>query len=113
MQPSTTIGFPHAAHTTAIKLAEIEQALTDSGTELDAVINISKTRSGDWDYVQHEIEALTKATHAGGAEIKAIFENAYLEHATKVRLCEICGEIGVDWGRLRPGLRHPAQPSPM
>ena len=39
---STTIGFPHGGHTTAIKLAEARQALHDGGQELDVVINISK-----------------------------------------------------------------------
>ncbi len=103
VQPSTTIGFPHGANTTAVKLAEIEQALKDGGTELDAVINIGKARSGDWDYVRSEIEMLTKATHDGGAKIKVIFENAYLDNATKIQLCEICGEIGVDWVKTSTG----------
>jgi len=103
VQPSTTIGFPHGAHTTSVKLAETEQALKDSATELDAVINVSKARGGDWDYVRREIEALTVATHAGGARIKIIFENAYHDDAAKIRLCEICGEIGVDWVKTSTG----------
>jgi len=103
VRPSTTIGFPHGANTTIVKLAEIEQALKDGGTELDAVINIGKARSGDWDYVRTEIEKLTKATHAGGGKIKVIFENAYLDDAAKIRLCEICGGIGVDWVKTSTG----------
>ena len=55
---STTIGFPHGGHTTAIKLAEARQALKDGGQELDVVINISKARSGDWQYVHDELSAL-------------------------------------------------------
>lgn len=103
VEPSTTIGFPHGGHTTAVKLAEVEQALKDGGTELDMVINISKACSGDWDYVRREIEALTSATHAGGAKIKVIFENAYHDDAAKIRLCEICGEAGVDWVKTSTG----------
>lgn len=103
VQASTTIGFPHGANTTTVKLAEIMQALKDGGTELDAVINIGKARSGDWDYVRSEIEALTNATHRGGAKLKVIFENAYLDDAAKIRLCEICGEIGVDWVKTSTG----------
>src|SRR5579863_3981899 len=103
VQPSTTIGFPHGGHTTTVKLAEVEQALKDGGTELDAVINISKARSGDWDYVRHEIEVLTEATQAGRAKIKVIFENAYHDDAAKIRLCEICGEIEVDWVKTSTG----------
>jgi deoxyribose-phosphate aldolase len=100
---STTIGFPHGGHTTAIKLAEARQALTDGGQELDAVINISKARSGDWQYVRAEIEELTECIHAGGAKIKVIFENAYLDDAAKIHLCAICGEIGVDWVKTSTG----------
>jgi deoxyribose-phosphate aldolase len=101
--PSTTIGFPHGGHTTEAKLAEVERALKDGGKELDMVINISRARSGEWDYVQNEIALLTRATHDGGARIKVIFENAYLDDAAKIRLCEICGEIGADWVKTSTG----------
>jgi deoxyribose-phosphate aldolase len=100
---TTTIGFPHGVHTTAIKLAEVRQALRDGGQELDAVINISEARSGDWHYVRDELLALTEATHAGGAKIKVIFENAYLDDAAKIRLCEISAEIGADWVKTSTG----------
>lgn len=103
VEPSTTVGFPHGGHTTAVKLAEVQKALNDGGTELDMVINISKARSSDWEYVQREIAELTGATHAHGAKIKVIFENAYLDDAAKIRLCEICGEIGVDWVKTSTG----------
>ncbi len=103
VKASTTIGFPHGGHSTATKLAEIRQALKDGGQELDAVINISKARSGDWRYVQDELLALTEAVHAGGAKIKIIFENAYLDNDAKIRLCQICGEIGVDWVKTSTG----------
>lgn len=103
VQPSTTIGFPHGGHTTAIKLAEARQALADGGTELDMVINISRAKSGDWSYVAAEIKALTELTHVNGAKIKVIFENAYHDDAAKIRLCEICGEIGVDWVKTSTG----------
>ena len=100
---STTIGFPHGGHTTAIKLAEARQALDDGGQELDVVINISKARSGDWQYICDELEQLTECIHAREAKIKVIFENAYLDDASKIRLCEICGEIGADWVKTSTG----------
>jgi deoxyribose-phosphate aldolase len=100
---STTIGFPHGGHSTATKLAEARLALRDGGQELDAVINISKARSGDWHYVRDELSALTQTVHSEGAKIKVIFENAYLDDVSKIRLCEICGEIGVDWVKTSTG----------
>jgi deoxyribose-phosphate aldolase len=103
VRTSTTIGFPHGGHTTAVKLAEVRQALIDGGQELDVVINISKARSGDWQYVKNELAALAADTHAGGAKMKVIFENAYLDDAAKIRLCEICAEIGADWVKTSTG----------
>jgi deoxyribose-phosphate aldolase len=100
---STTIGFPHGGHTTAIKLAEARQALEDGGQELDAVINISKALSGDWRYVRDELSALADTIHAGGAKLKVIFENAYLDDLAKIRLCSICAEIGADWVKTSTG----------
>lgn len=103
VKTSTTIGFPHGGHRTEIKIAEATYALNDGARELDAVINISKARSGDWNYVTEELRALTDLTHSSGARIKVIFENAYLNDGEKIRLCEICGEIGVDWAKTSTG----------
>jgi deoxyribose-phosphate aldolase len=103
VNPSTTIGFPHGGHLTSTKIAEARQALTDGGKELDVVINISQARSGAWAYVRDELARLTDIIHAEGAKIKVIFENAYLEDAAKIRLCEICGELGVDWVKTSTG----------
>jgi deoxyribose-phosphate aldolase len=100
---STTIGFPHGGHTTSIKLAESRQALADGATELDMVINISQARTGDWSYVEQEIRAICEVTHAAGALLKVIFENAYHDTAAKIRLCEISGAIGVDWVKTSTG----------
>jgi deoxyribose-phosphate aldolase len=103
VRASTTIGFPHGGHTTAIKVAEAERALGDGGEELDMVVNISKVLSGDWAYVRADIKAVTDVTHAAGQKVKVIFENAYLKDDQKIRLCEICGEIGADWVKTSTG----------
>jgi deoxyribose-phosphate aldolase len=103
VKASTTIGFPHGANTTAIKLAETLQSLEDGGEELDMVVNISQVLSGRWDSVRDEIRAVTEATHAAGQKVKVIFENCYLDDAQKIRLCEICGDLGVDWVKTSTG----------
>jgi len=103
VRASTTIGFPHGVHTTAIKLAEARQALADGGEELDMVVNISKVLSGDWQYVENDIRAVVQETHAAGQKVKVIFENAYLNDTQKIRLCEICGQLGADWVKTSTG----------
>ncbi|TWT93878.1 deoxyribose-phosphate aldolase [Stieleria varia] len=103
VQASTTIGFPHGGHTTAIKVAETLQAAKDGCQEFDMVVNISKVLSGDWDYVRGDIAAVTEAVHDAGQKVKVIFENCYLADSHKIRLCEICGELGVDWVKTSTG----------
>jgi deoxyribose-phosphate aldolase len=103
VQASTTIGFPHGGHTTAIKVAEAKQALDDGGQELDMVVNISQVLSGNWDYVQVDIGAVVDVTHAAGQKVKVIFENCYLNDAQKIKLCEICGQLGADWVKTSTG----------
>jgi len=103
VRASTTIGFPHGGHTTAIKMAEARQALADGGEELDMVVNISKVLSGDWDYVKNDIRAVVEETREAGQKVKVIFENAYLNDEQKIRLCEICGELRADWVNTSTG----------
>ena len=103
VKASTTIGFPHGGHTTAVKLAEARQALADGGEELDMVCNFSQALSGAWDYVRDDIVAVVEAAHNAGQKVKVIFENCYLTDAHKIRLCEICGEVGADWVKTSTG----------
>jgi deoxyribose-phosphate aldolase len=103
VRASTTIGFPHGGHTTAVKLAEARQALADGGQELDMVSNISAVLSGNWDYVRRDIQAVVTAVHDAGQKVKVIFENCYLQDAHKIRLCEICAELGADWVKTSTG----------
>jgi len=103
VRASTTIGFPHGGHATAIKIAEARQALDDGGEELDMVVNISKVLSGDWDHVRAEIKAIVELCHARRQKVKVIFENCYLNDEQKVQLCRICGEVSADWVKTSTG----------
>lgn len=103
VRASTTIGFPHGGHTTGVKLAEARRALADGGQELDMVVNISAVLSGAWGYVRDDLKAVIDAAHGGGAQVKVIFENCYLNHEQKIRLCEICGELRADWVKTSTG----------
>ncbi len=103
VKASTTIGFPHGGHTTAVKVAEAKGALADGGQELDMVVNISQVLGEHWDSVRADIGAVIEVAHAAGQRVKVIFENCYLEDRHKVRLCEICGELGADWVKTSTG----------
>ncbi len=101
--PSITIGFPHGCNTTATKVVEAVEGARDGAAELDMVTNIGKVLSGDWDYVRADIAAVVAVGHARGSIVKVIFENCYLEDEHKVRLCEICSEVGADFVKTSTG----------
>lgn len=103
VRASTTIGFPHGGHLTAMKVFESERAMDDGATELDMVVNIGKVLSGEWNSVAHDIAAVVTAAHARGAKVKVIFENALLKDAHKIELCKICGEVRADWVKTSTG----------
>ena len=107
IKPSTTIGFPHGGHTTAIKVAEVEQALRDGGLELDMVVNIGKVLSEDWDYIEREIQTISGIVKKHRAVLKVIFENDLLpEDHFKIRLCEICSKYQVDFVKTSTGYNY-------
>jgi deoxyribose-phosphate aldolase len=101
--PSTTIGFPHGVHTTAVKVLETKRAIADGGAELDVVVNISLVKSGRWEEVREDLAAVIDVAHPADAKVKVIFENAYLDDAQKIRLCGLCGELKADWVKTSTG----------
>lgn len=101
------IGFPHGNATTGIKVAETKQVLADGAVEVDMVVNIGKVLSEDWDYVRQEIKTLADLTHLNGAILKVIFENDLLpDDKYKIRLCEICSEVGADFVKTSTGYNY-------
>jgi len=103
VKPSTTIGFPHGGHTTALKAREAEVAIADGAEELDMVINLNRVLGGDWDYVRTDIAAVLAVSRGSGKKLKVIFENCYLEASHKLRLCELSAELGADWVKTSTG----------
>ncbi len=99
----TVVGFPHGSSTSATKLAEARQALSDGAVELDMVINIGELRSGHLDDVCDEIKAIVDAAHPAGAIVKVIFENAYLTDEQKVTACHLSEAAGADFVKTSTG----------
>jgi deoxyribose-phosphate aldolase len=106
------IGFPHGNSSTAVKVFETEQACNDGAKEIDMVINIGKVLSGDWEYVEGEIKAVTETCHRNNAIVKVIFETDYVTRTEdKIRLCEICTRVGADFVKTSTGYGFVKQPN--
>lgn len=109
----TVIGFPHGGHTTDMKVIETIEACRNGATEIDMVVNIGKVMQGAWDYIQHEIEEIMNAALEHNAILKVIFENDYLQDEQKIKLCEICSEVGVAFVKTSTGYGYVKQSNGM
>lgn len=107
----TVIGFPSGSHTPDAKAVETERAFDDGAQEADMVINVGKALSHDWDYCREDINAVLQVVRARKGVIKVIFETDYLTDETaKIKLCEICSELGVDYVKTSTGFGFAKQP---
>lgn len=114
VEVGTVIGFPHGNGRADVKIREAELALIDGATELDMVVNIGKVLSQDWDYVQAEIRSINQVTVNAGAILKVIFENDFLpQNQYKIKLCEICSQVGVAFVKTSSGYGFVKQPNGM
>lgn len=100
----TVIGFPLGANTTETKVFEAKEAILNGANEIDMVLNIGKLKSGDYDYVKKDIEAVTNtAKFFGEVIVKVILETCYLTDDEKVRACKITVDAGADFVKTSTG----------
>lgn len=88
---TTCIGFPLGACSTAAKVAEARQAVSDGTTEIDMVLNVGKLLGSDDEYCTGDIAAVVEA--AQGHPVKVILECCLLDDDQVVRAC-MCAMSG-------------------
>lgn len=99
----TVVGFPHGSSATAAKVFEAKLALEQGAVELDMVLNIGRLRSGEAEYVLEDIRAIVEVAHQGGAIVKVILENAYLNHEQKVLGSQLTEKAGAEFVKTSTG----------
>ncbi len=95
------IGFPLGGHTTKAKVAEAVEAMSRGARVLDMVLNVSRLKSGDVDYVRRDIAEVVKASSE--AEHKVILETCYLTEQEKRTACHLVVEAGADYVKTSTG----------
>lgn len=103
VKASTVIAFPHGTITRESKLSEARDAIRNGCEELELVVNISRVLSDDWHYVRDDLKGPIETAHAESRAVKVIFENAYLKEMHKLRLIDLCSELGADWIKTSTG----------
>ena len=99
----TVAGFPLGATSTESKVAESAAAIRAGAREVDMVMNVGVLRSGDWDAVKLDIQAVAKVCHDAGAILKVILENALLDDAQKTTACGLAQAAGADFVKTSTG----------
>ncbi|WP_047981454.1 deoxyribose-phosphate aldolase [Ornithinibacillus contaminans] len=98
----TVIGFPLGATSTATKVFETKQAISDGATEVDMVINIGELKANNDAFVKQDIQAVVEAAK-GKALTKVIIETSLLTEDEKVRACQLAKEVGADFVKTSTG----------
>lgn len=97
----TVIGFPLGANTSEVKAFEAKNAIENGADEIDMVINIGAAKSGNWDLVESDIAAVNAVK--GDKLLKVIIETCLLTDEEKVKACEACVRVGVDFVKTSTG----------
>lgn len=98
----TVIGFPLGANSSMIKDKEAREAVFEGATEVDMVINISRLKAHDDDYVRNEISRLKKSV-GENIILKVIIETCLLTEEEKIRACLLAKEAGADFVKTSTG----------
>jgi deoxyribose-phosphate aldolase len=99
----TVAGFPLGATSTEAKVAEAAAAVRAGAREVDMVMNIGALRSGDFDAVKLDIQAVARVCHDAGAILKVILETALLDQAQKTTACSLAQAAGADFVKTSTG----------
>lgn len=97
----TVIGFPNGNTTTAVKIFETKDALSNGASEIDMVINIGWLKDKKYDLIEEEIKSLKDV--CGEKILKVIIETCFLTNDEKIKMCEIVTEAGADYIKTSTG----------
>lgn len=98
---ASVVGFPLGASTICMKSAETAEAVENGAVEIDMVIPVGRLKSGDYDYVRRDIQAVVSA--ASGKLVKVIIETALLTDDEKVVACQIAQQAGAHFVKTSTG----------
>ena len=97
----TVIGFPNGYSTTAAKVFETKDAVSNGADEIDMVINVGDLKDKRFDIVENEIREIHTA--CDGRILKVIIETCLLTEEEKIKMCEIVTKVGAEYIKTSTG----------
>lgn len=98
----SVVGFPLGAMSPRAKAEETRDVIENGAEEVDMVINVGAVKSGNWDLVKQDIEAVVNAAR-GKALVKVIIETCLLNDEEKVKACTLSKMAGADFVKTSTG----------
>lgn len=95
------ISFPLGASMTEVKVFEARRAIEGGAGELDVVMNIGAFKSGNYELVKRDIEAVVGSS--GGSLVKVIIETGYLSDEEIAAASRIVEEAGAGFVKTCTG----------
>lgn len=103
---SGVVGFPIGVETTKAKVHEALVAIDNGANELDIVMNISRFKDGDYDYVLDEFKQIVEAAKHRKSDciVKVIIETPHLKERKELaKACELVINSGADYVKNATG----------
>lgn len=97
----TVVGFPLGANTTETKIFETIHAILDGADDIDMVINVTKVKDKETDYIVDEIRQIKSACQ--GHNLKVIIETDLLTKEEIKYACECAIKGGADFVKTSTG----------
>ncbi len=97
----TVVGFPNGYSTTATKVFETSDAVSNGADEIDTVINIGWVKDRRYEDILAELTAIKRA--CVGRILKVIIETCLLTEEEKIKMCRIVSESGADFIKTSTG----------
>ena len=106
----TVVGFPFGATTRLSKVFETKNALANGAQEIDAVMNLARFKSGDFDAVLEDLRGLVDATRPPSLSedsrrvlLKVIIETCYLSAEEIELAARLVRDAGADFVKTSTG----------
>lgn len=97
----TVIGFPNGYSTTATKVFEAKDAVSNGADEVDMVINVGFLKDKRYQELEEEIRQIHEACN--GKILKVIIETCLLTEEEKIKICEIVTNAGAEFIKTSTG----------
>ncbi len=97
----TVVGFPLGANRSDVKAFETSKAVEDGVDEIDMVINVSKLKDKDYDFIINDIK--TVKTACKDKPLKVILETDLLTKDEIKKACELCIEAKANFVKTSTG----------